>query len=142
MKTAFYFALALILDQVSKLWILDVRPSTEAFLGLQYSENYGILFGIALPTAVIFALTLAILTGALGIFWMERQKRVLSGAENLAFALIVAGGIGNLIDRVRFGFVVDFIHIGPYPNFNLADAWIVIGVGLILWSQWRSSKLA
>ncbi len=142
MKTLFYFALALALDQVSKLWILGIRPSTEAFLGLQYSENYGILFGIALPTAVIFALTLAILTGALGIFWMEQKKRVLSGAEHLAFALVVAGGIGNLIDRIRLGFVVDFIHIGPYPNFNLADAWILIGVCLILWSQWRNAKSA
>ena len=142
MKLFLIFVAALVLDQISKIWILQVLPDTKRFFGLQYSENYGILFGISLPTGVIFRLTALILTVALGVFWSEHRKGRLNKMHETAFALIVAGGLGNMIDRIRLGFVVDFIHIGPYPNFNLADVWIVVGVMMLLWVQMRTAEHA
>lgn len=140
MKIFLTFLTALFLDQLSKAWVYQAQPIARHFIGLQYSENYGILFGIQLPTPVIYGFTVLILLGALALFGMEARKRPLGQAESAALGLIMAGGIGNLLDRMRLGFVVDFIHIGPYPNFNLADTWIVLGVILLLFSEWRRSQ--
>jgi signal peptidase II len=56
----------------------------------------------------------------------------------LGLGLALGGAVGNLIDRLRFGGVVDFLEVGPWPVFNLADTAIVVGVALILAGMMRS----
>ncbi len=61
-----------------------------------------------------------------------RRRRSASRYEHLAYAFMLAGGLGNFIDRLLHGFVIDFIHIRGWPVFNVADILLVVGVFLLL----------
>jgi signal peptidase II len=61
--------------------------------------------------------------------------------EKIAYALILAGLWGNLLDRVIFGYVVDFIDFGWFPVFNIADSCINVGIVLLLLEQWRRYRI-
>ena len=82
--------------------------------------------------------------GTILIGWLVRNASKSPVLQNTAFAMIAGGAIGNLIDRLNQGYVVDFIlfHIGQwhYPAFNVADACITIGLILFLIETYRSSK--
>ena len=82
--------------------------------------------------------------GTILIGWLVRNASKSPALQNTAFAMIAGGAIGNLIDRLNQGYVVDFIlfHIGQwhYPAFNVADACITIGLILFLIEAYRSSK--
>lgn len=135
-------ALALVLDQLSKWWIVAVvmqPPETievTGFFNIVLAFNRGVAFsllrgGPERQTIVLIALAVAISAGL--IYWMRRTPQALLRA---AFGLIVGGALGNALDRVRHGAVVDFLdfHLGVYhwPAFNLADSAIFCGVALIL----------
>lgn len=135
-------ALVIVLDQASKYWILNVydlpaKGSTPIlpFFSLSMVWNRGVSFGLfradvdlARWGLVVFSLGVAI---ALGL-WARRNDRLLPA---VALGLVIGGAIGNLIDRVRFGAVVDFLDFGGlhFPwVFNVADSGITIGVALLL----------
>ncbi len=111
----------------------------DGYLEFRYAENCGAAFGFMreTPTAVRKGVFYVAAAGAVVLLlWM-----FITGRGGALFAisvpLIVAGAIGNFVDRVRLGYVVDFVrfHINDrwaYPTFNVADAWITIGVALIL----------
>jgi signal peptidase II len=111
----------------------------DGYLEFRYAENCGAAFGFMrdMPTLVRKAVFYVAAAGAvillLGMFITGRGGRLFA----ISVPLIVAGAIGNFVDRVNLGYVVDFIrfHLNDrwaYPTFNVADAWITIGVILIL----------
>ena len=111
----------------------------EDYLELRYAENCGAAFGFmrGMPSIVRKGVFYVAAAGAvLLLLWMFVTGR--GGALfALSVPLIVAGAIGNFVDRVRIGFVVDFVrfHLDDrwaYPTFNVADIWITVGVALIL----------
>lgn len=109
----------------------------DGFLEFSYVENHGMIFGVmnnhhaGLKRWALTGLTLVSLAVILSIIWRIRE---LSFFYHLPFFMILIGAIGNLVDRLRFGFVVDFIHMHwkdvlDYPwLYNIADASIVVGV--------------
>ena len=111
----------------------------EGYLEFRYAENCGAAFGFMrdMPTLVRTGVFYVAAAGAvILLLWM-----FVTGRGGTLFALsvplIISGAIGNFVDRVRFGYVVDFVrfHLNDrwaYPTFNVADAWITIGVALIL----------
>ena len=111
----------------------------DGYLEFRYAENCGAAFGFMrdMPTLVRKGVFYVAAAGAIALLlWMFITGR---GGRLFAISvpLIVSGAIGNLIDRVNLGYVVDFIrfHLNDrwaYPTFNVADAWITIGVILIL----------
>lgn len=111
----------------------------DGYLEFRYAENCGAAFGFMrdMPTLVRKGVFYVAALGAVVLLlWMFVTGR---GGKLFAFSvpLIIAGALGNLVDRVRLGYVVDFVrfHIHDrwaYPTFNVADAWITIGVALIL----------
>lgn len=119
-------------DQLTKTWADDallLYQKTE--FGLSLTHNYGMAFGLSLPTWSIYAI-IAIVLG-LGT-WLVVQNKLWRDHWHLTgLALLLAGAIGNLIDRVRFGYVIDFIKIYWWPTFNLADIFIVAAVLLFAW---------
>jgi signal peptidase II len=134
-------ALVIFLDQASKGWILhalDGRPPLRIaeFFNIFLIRNYGVSFGMfnngGGVNAIAFSLLAAVIVGAL-LVWLWRAA---DGVIVLAIGLIVGGAVGNVIDRLRLGSVVDFLdfHIGEWhwPAFNLADSAICVGVGLML----------
>jgi len=136
-------ALVLGLDQLTKAWILDgvmVPPRAipiTSFFDLVLVRNLGVSFGLFSDVNAAWRTWVLIgLAGGIGIallVWLVRCHRMLVGC---GLGLALGGAIGNVIDRVRFGAVTDFLdfHLGAWhwPAFNLADSAITVGVALIV----------
>lgn len=136
-------AVILIADQLSKVWILDIfrlqdRGLVEVLpvFNLVLVWNRGVSFGLFAAGSdmarwLLIALTFGI--ALLVLLWLRRAETRLIAA---ALAMILGGAIGNIIDRVRFGAVVDFIQLHAFGYsfyvFNIADAAISIGVALLI----------
>jgi signal peptidase II len=133
-----------ILDQLSKTAILAFfgerifggRETVTSFFNLALTYNRGISFGLfnggAGLNALVFSLAAAAIVAVL-IYWLSRAS---SPFLAVAIGLIIGGAVGNVIDRLRLGAVVDFLdfHYGAlhWPAFNLADSAICVGVGIVL----------
>jgi signal peptidase II len=120
------------------LALRDVRQiALLPFFNLTWTENYGVSLGLLTAQSVEMRYLLIALTSAIALVvfvWMMREKHRL---ELFALALVLGGALGNILDRVRFGHVVDFadLHFGawrPFLVFNVGDAAITIGVLLLL----------
>jgi len=109
-------------------------PILGSFVGLRLSHNSGIAFGMALPPVVQ---ELLIGCALVVVAWMAFRSSVrvpAARAYALAYGLILGGGIANIIDRIPDGLVTDYLQVGTFPIFNVADSCITIGVGLLLLS--------
>lgn len=136
-----------IFDQASKLHIdyhFDLYESYRiipGFFSLTYIRNKGAAFGILADSSLRIPFFIAVSALAiLGILWFLRQRDDTQRVGNLALALIFSGAVGNLIDRVRLGEVIDFIDVYwrqyHWPAFNVADSAIFVGVALLLIEMW------
>ena len=137
-------ASVVVLDQLSKLWVRANSPRMEllpGFLDLVHVENYGSAFGLlANQTFLLIIIPVA------SLFIILLFLRYLSSATTLgiiSIGLILGGAIGNLIDRLRFDCVTDFIDVHlhnlfHWPAFNLADAAITVGILTLVYSLYRS----
>jgi signal peptidase II len=137
------------LDQLSKALVLThfggsafAGDTVAPFFNLVLTFNRGMSFGLfnTAPgsggiSAALFSLAAVIIVVGL-VFWLSRVASPLLG---FAIGLIVGGAVGNVIDRIRYGAVVDFLdfHIGTYhwPAFNLADSAICLGVAAMLFDS-------
>ena len=141
MKKVKFFVINIILitiDQIFKYYILINKENLpnniiNGVLNFTYCENRGIAFGIGQGGAKLFALiTLLIIIVALIYIAFKFNK--LKGLTVFGIALVISGGIGNLIDRLFRGYVIDYIdfsEIVDFPIFNFADICIVVGVIII-----------
>ena len=96
-------------------------------------HNTGIAFGLFKNQGVVFVIIpiIAIIFIAFNIYYHQHNTQV-SRAYIIGFALILGGAIGNLVDRILFGYVIDFIDLRIWPVFNVADSAITIGTLIIL----------
>jgi signal peptidase II len=122
-----------LLDQLSKWLVAEYLKGPFWILpnlGLRYAENTGIAWGMAIPFPLLLILNFIMLGLCiyLGIQYLDLRHL----SAQMAFGMIVAGAVGNICDRVLHGFVVDFISIWIWPIFNLADAFLCIGIFIIL----------
>jgi len=138
--------LIFIFDQATK-WVvtypLNLRSQPDLtiritdFFTLHWLENTGVSLGLLSAGSEMGRWLLVVLTAAIALFvagWMWRERR---RDDSIALAMILGGALGNIVDRVRFGYVVDFadLHFGewrPFLVFNVGDAAITIGVLLLL----------
>lgn len=130
----------LVLDQLTKFLIssnFQVGQSlpAEGFLRLTYVQNTGAAFGIFAGNTVVLAIVSGIVLVLLGIFSFNLHRLAFGDTiiASVALGLMIGGALGNLIDRLVLGYVVDFIDIGPWPVFNLADSAVVVGVGILVY---------
>ncbi|MDD4877645.1 MAG: signal peptidase II [Candidatus Nanoarchaeia archaeon] len=131
------------LDQLTKYFFAG-KTYMASCIGIQYAENTGAAFGILqgwnLPLILISIAVLAFLAyfyfkerHKLDKTYRAKAKGSFERSEKTAFILIFAGTLGNLIDRVMLGYVRDFIAIGSWPNFNVADSLNVVGVLILVY---------
>ncbi len=126
-------------DQASKYWIvhtLGPEPLMQAIplLGdwarIIYSRNTGVAFGMFQGFPQLFTVTsLLISAGAIYFYWFHLPKHY--PLIQVSMGLILGGALGNVIDRIRLGYVVDFIQVGWFPVFNFADSAICVGAALL-----------
>jgi signal peptidase II len=140
--------LALVLylvDQAIKGWVVDGLGLRNVgdhydilpFFDFTRANNYGVSLGMFEATSLEMRWALVVVTGLIALvvlIWMLRERKA---ADILPLSLILGGALGNIVDRISFGYVVDYadFHIGdfrPFLIFNLADAAITIGVVIIL----------
>lgn len=129
---------ALILDQwtkhlaVAHLTKLDTWPLWQDVLHLTYAENTGAAFSILRGRQGLLAGFTGLVILLMGVY-MVRESRHMSRLANVAFSLVIGGALGNLIDRIRLGYVVDFIdfRLIDFAIFNAADSCIVVGALLM-----------
>ena len=128
--------LAVILfDQLTKYVVknnLALRESwpDTGFVRLTHGTNTGTAFGL-LPDQTLFLIVASIFAIAF-LYYFYKTHTLSSRLLRLAIGLQLGGAVGNLIDRVRLGAVVDFIDVGPWPIFNVADSSIVTGIAILI----------
>ena len=129
-------------DQLSKIWIrshLAVGQSLPetGWLRLTHVRNTGAVFGLfqdqSLPLTVVAILGIAVLL-AYALLSYRRFPFLDNTLGKVALGLVLGGTVGNLIDRLRFGYITDFIDVGFWPAFNVADSAIVVGVIIFTYS--------
>lgn len=148
---AYAFALiVIVLDQLTKAWIISGLSLQEVgrvevlppIFNLSWVENTGVSFGLFGGGAARWALAVfsVLVSAALGWWALKAERRLLI----TAIGLIMGGAIGNVIDRIRFGYVVDFLDFsgtGVFPwVFNVADSAITVGVALLILDSLLSER--
>jgi signal peptidase II len=130
-------ALVLLLDQATKLvaWRFFADPRPLGPITFRLGTNTGTIWGLLPGAGALFAVLTALLS--LGIIYYATRLHPARRGERLGLALALGGGLGNLLDRLARGGVTDFIDVGFWPTFNLADAAITIGVIVLLLCWWR-----
>ncbi len=144
MRVLFVSAVLVLADQVSKTIVVRTMslyesvPIIQNFFHFTYITNDGMAFGINFPFGYFIFTTVSILLTAF-LFWYLWSVRNHSIIIRLGIGLIIAGAIGNLIDRIFLGEVIDFLDfmIGDFHwyVFNLADSYVTVGMGLVLFDS-------
>lgn len=132
-------AAVLAADQLSKAWIVAtlgpeprVRsiPLAGDWLSLVYGRNTGVAFGLFQDMHGLFTVTSILITlGAAYAYVYHLPNRV--PWIQVSMGLILGGAVGNIADRLRLGYVIDFISVGWWPVFNIADSAICVGVAML-----------
>jgi len=141
MTIIIYISILLLwIDQISKVLVvklIDINSSIELiknFFYLTYTHNTGAAFSILMGKRIFLILIAVVIL--IAIFNYLRKNKIESKVEKIAFSLVIGGSIGNLLDRIVRGYVIDFLDFKifgyNFPIFNLADTFIVIGVFLLL----------
>ena len=151
-KYVLIFSIIIILDQVSKLVIQSVFKGDpykvihviKNFFLLRYVENRGAVWGLfSSPTHTVIPkiITLFSIIALVVVIYYFLKLEFKCACELTALSFITGGAIGNIIDRLYQGYVVDFldVYIGNYhwPTFNVSDSFISLGVILLIFSIWR-----
>lgn len=136
-----------LLDQASKYWIVHViglpeigKIEISGIFDLTYVENRGASFGMLSGMRVILSLISIGVAGALA-FWLGQLNRLVAA---IGVSFIIGGALGNLYDRVAYGYVVDFLDFSglSFPwVFNIADSAINIGIALLLFDAWKTRDM-
>lgn len=132
---------ALLLDQLSKWLVLETLGPDgtreyvtiiPGFLHFNFARNTGSAFGLFQGNSDILKVLALVAVGGLLIFYVRSAAR--DWLLSLALGLQLGGAMGNIIDRFRHGYVVDFIDLPRFPTFNLADSAITVGVVLLMYA--------
>jgi signal peptidase II len=141
--------LVLVLDQLSKVWVStslpeggwwSPLPGLWRVFRITHITNSGAAFGM-FPDQGNFFIVIAVVV-ALTILLYYRYLPTGEWLVRLSLGLQLGGAIGNLLDRLRYGHVVDFVDIGFWPIFNVADVSIVSGVAILAYCLWREDRTA
>lgn len=138
-------AFIIVSDQISKAFIVEwLKPQGSVsiigdFLRLTFVTNTGVAFGMLTGIPYVLTVPIVILIGVIIYYLIKTLGQ--SFLLTLALSLELGGALGNLIDRIRLGYVVDFVKVPYWPAFNVADSCVVIGaIGLAFILLWQDRQ--
>ncbi|QKG77350.1 signal peptidase II [Streptococcus canis] len=131
------------LDQLSKIWIVshlslgEIKPFIPGIVSLTYLQNNGAAFSM-LQDQQWFFIVITVLVVGYTIYYLIKHPQM-TFWKQLALLLIVSGGIGNFIDRLRLAYVIDMVHLDfvDFAIFNVADSYLTVGVILLVICLWK-----
>lgn len=139
----------LFIDQISKGLIniyMNLNDSINlinSFFNLTYVHNYGAAFSMFSGARYIFIIVTVIALNLIYLFLIKDKK--LNKFEMITYSMLLSGIIGNLIDRVVFGYVIDFLDFNifgyDFAIFNIADSFIVVAIILLLFQEVKNAKI-
>lgn len=143
LKLLFVTTLLIVMDQASKWWVVkeislgEVKPFIPGLFSLTYLQNRGAAFSILQNQQWFFTLMTIAVIGAAIIYYFKSKNMTL--LKEIALLLIISGGIGNFIDRLRLSYVVDMVHLDfmNFAIFNVADSYLSVGVLLLVIVFWK-----
>ena len=139
LRPALVGVVVVVLDQISKAWILRALGPNEgtsipllgSWLSLTFVKNNGVAFGMFQGIPYFFTITSIVISVGALLFYRYQLPNNRPWIQ-ISVGMIVGGAIGNIIDRIRYGYVVDFVHVSWFPGiFNLADSAISVGVVML-----------
>jgi len=144
-----YLTISLIiitLDQLSKIWVLknialyNSIDIIQGFFRLFHIRNTGAVWGLLdrnNPTITLL-LTIFSILALLLMYWIFHKTDRACRLDLIALSMIMGGAVGNILDRIRFGYVIDFIDLyyrsHHFPTFNVADSSLTVGVSILIFS--------
>lgn len=144
---ALVVGVVLILDQVTKALVRANLPFGASwspfsgflsFIRIVHWQNSGAAFGMFQGGGVVFGVLAMIVSLFIILYFPKIPQEFL--VMRIALAMQMGGALGNLIDRIQFGPVTDFIAVGAFPVFNIADASITVGVAILLLFMWLQER--
>jgi signal peptidase II len=139
----FLISILFLIDRLTKWLALKIPEEgyflfSEKFIGLHLYKNFNLIFNIILPEWMMYGLISVIL---LVLIWLLVKSYIYKNIFLIfPLSLIIIGAASNLLDRLIFGYVIDFLSFFDYSIFNLADAYIVGGVALICFAEFILKK--
>lgn len=135
-----YFIILTLLDQLIKFWVVKVNLNFKIinnFFNLIFTKNTGGIYGVLQNNNILFILISAVIIICLILYGYKNLKN--DKTKFILWQFILAGGVSNIIDRIFRGYVVDYIQLKLFGVFNLADAYIVISVIIIILLELKES---
>lgn len=133
--------ISILIDQITKFFVSNLNKTIEIIphiLSFEYVKNYGAIFGIMQGSNnILICISCLVCIGLIYYLYMQRKE---NKKVSIAWYMILSGGIGNLIDRIFRGYVVDFIATPFIATFNVADSLVVIGVIWLLLLELKEYK--
>ena len=139
---------AIFFDRITKLFfsgLLDLGESLPLIPHVLHAtlvHNTGIAFGFFRDQGIVFIIipVIAVILLIFNVYYYRQNNEVLNRHYVVAFSLILGGAMGNLFDRIVYGYVIDFIDFRVWPVFNVADSAITIGAVIIAWQCFQLSE--
>lgn len=138
----------IVLDRVSKIFFSNLLnlgeslPVVPRVLHMTLVHNTGIAFGFFKDQGMVFFIVpiIAIVLLVFNVYYYRQNNQAINRRYIIAFCLILGGALGNLFDRMVYGYVIDFIDFRIWPVFNIADSAITIGAVVIAWQCFQLSE--